>query len=327
MPDNHDEASPGSVSEADEALVARIADKMADRVWPILRAKLEAEKPWKKNIFIPDMEVYGIAPESDFMRFSTCAARDFFHPEFRRIAELMKIPLVFHRKYWEWVFVFHHIVRELAGALSGKRGLGFGVGGTEPLSAGFAKYGALITATDAPASIGDIWASGGAYASGADALPCEGIIERPDFRERVSFREVDMNDIPADMTGYDFCWSSCCFEHLGDLNKGLEFVINSVERTLKVGGVACHTTELNLSSNDRTIDSGPAVMYRRRDIDGLIEALRSRGHEASEFWVAPDSVAVDGYVDTPPYSAPPHLKLDLGGFTSTSAGIVVRRGR
>jgi SAM-dependent methyltransferase len=326
MPENDEESLSKLLTEL-EQLLPTLVPKIADRLWPLFLEKLQTDKPWKKNIFVPDAEVYALTPESDFMSFSTCAARDFFHPEFKRIREVMKVPSIFHRKYWEWVFIFHHISRGLD--LSGKRGLGFGVGSHEPLTAAFAKHGAYVTATDAPESIGVAagWASGGEFASSVDSLSCEGIMERSEFGRQVSFREVDMNDIPSDLTGYDFCWSSCCLEHLGDLDKGLAFIINSVERTLKVGGIACHTTEFNLSSNEQTLETGPSVLYRLKDIEALSRELRTRGHEVLEFRVAPDSVVVDGYVDTPPYSAPPHLKLDLSGFTSTSAGIVVRRGR
>lgn len=76
-----------------------------------------------------------------------------------------------------------------------------------------------------------------------------------------------MNAINANLQDYDFCWSSCALEHLGDLRRGFDFIINSVEKTLKVGGIACHTTEFNLSPNDTTVASGPTVLYRRKDLD------------------------------------------------------------
>ena len=94
-----------------------------------------------------------------------------------------------------------------------------------------------------------------------------------------------------------------------------------------MGGIACHTTELNLSSNDATVEEGLTVLYRRRDVEQLIEELTARGHSVEEFKIAPDSLAIDGYVDTPPFGPPVHLKLDLHSYTCTSAGLVIRRGR
>lgn len=184
-------------------------------------------------------------------------------------------------------------------------------------------------ATDAPAEIGvgSGWAVGGAFADGVKELRHEGIIDLEHLAKRASFRVCDMNAIPDDLNGFDFCWSSCCLEHLGTLRKGIDFIINSVEKTLKVGGTACHTTEFNLSSNEATVAEGSTVLYRRRDIDQLVGELVARGHNVDEFRIAPDSLAIDGYVDTPPFGPPVHLKLDLLSYTCTSAGLVIRRGR
>lgn len=322
------------------SLFARVADaaleRVASRLEPALLAKLEERlaarlleggKPWKKNLYIPSPDVHREDASRPFMQWSTCSASDFLHPEFTRIFSAMHFePFFFHRKYWEWVYIAHHL-RDCA--RHGKRGLGFGVGETEPLAALFASHGARILATDAPAAIGAAagWRQGGELAFAVDELRHEGIIDAERLRERVEFRECDMNAIPANLRDFDFCWSSCCLEHLGDLRKGLDFIVNSVERTLAIGGVACHTTEFNLSSNDSTVEQGSTVLYRRRDIEGLVDELRARGHEVDDFRIAPDSLVVDGYVDTPPYGPPAHLKLDLCGFTATSMGIVVRRGR
>ncbi|MBA4332286.1 MAG: hypothetical protein C0414_10080 [Brevundimonas sp.] len=260
------------------------------------------------------------------MPYSTCSSRDFFHPDFKRISGLIGIPEVFHRKYWEWVYVVHHAFR--TGSVGpDKRGLVFGVG-QETLPAVFASHGMRVTATDAPFEIGvgTGWQSGNEYAQALAAMP-HGAMDRADFERLVEWRECDMNAIDASLVDYDFCWSSCCFEHLGDLQKGIDFVINSVEKTLKVGGVAVHTTEFNLSSNENTVTSGSTVIYRLRDIEALVQTLRDRGHTVDPVLIAPDTLVIDGYVDTPPYSAPPHLKLALEGHVSTSIGLVVRRGR
>jgi hypothetical protein len=301
-------------------------DALVDRIMPVLMRRLASAKPWRDNLVIPDMDVYRAAQDDEFMRYSTCSSRDFFHPEFHRLSELIGIPMVFHRKYWEWVYVVHHAHR--TGAVrAGARGLVFGVG-QETLPAVFAASGMHVTATDAPTEIGigAGWQSGNEFAQGLAAMP-NGALDRAEFERLVEWRECDMNSIDPSLSDYDLCWSSCCFEHLGDLRKGVDFVINSVEKTLKVGGIAIHTTEFNLSSNADTIEAGATVIYRRRDIEELINELRRRGHEVDPLRIAPDSLAIDAYVDTPPYHAPPHLKLALEGYTSTSVGLVIRRGR
>ncbi|MEG2497610.1 hypothetical protein [Brevundimonas sp.] len=299
---------------------------LIERIFPEMLKRISEAKPWKNNIFIPDMSVYRVDPRSEFMRYSTCSSRDFFHPEFKRLSDLIGIPEVFHRKYWEWVFVTHHA---FAQGVTGPntRGIVFGVG-QETLPAIFAATGMRVTATDAPrdTSISQAWSTSNEYASELAAMP-SGTLSREEFESLVEWRECDMNVIPTEFKDYDLCWSSCCLEHLGSLQHGIDFIINSVENTLKIGGVAIHTTELNLSSNDHTVETGHTVLYRRKDLEQLVRQLEDRGHTVQPFLIAPDSLVIDGFVDTPPYEAPPHLKLALGGYVTTSAGLVIRRGK
>jgi tetratricopeptide (TPR) repeat protein len=294
---------------------------LVDLIMPEMLGRLALAQPWRANLFIPGTETYAVAEAAPFMRYSTCSAADFLHPEFARIVGMIGRTMILHRKLWEWVYVVHHLMG--AGVVGpGRRGLVFGVG-NEMLPALFASHGAAITATDAPADIGEAWQSTEQFASGLAAMP-EGALPREQFERLVSWEPCDMTAIPAHLTGYDFCWSSCCFEHLGSLRAGMDFVVNSVERCLAPGGVAVHTTELNLSSNDATVANGATVLYRRRDIEDLIAELRALGHEAAPFSIAPDTLTVDGFVDTPPY-ATPHLKLLLEGYVATSVGLVVRK--
>jgi hypothetical protein len=93
-------------------------------------------------------------------------------------------------------------------------GLGFGVG-IERLPCFFASFGANITATDAPA--GANWNASDNPSDHKNWLFYPELISRILFDERIFFQYCDMNDIPNHLTGYDFCWSSCCFEHLGSL--------------------------------------------------------------------------------------------------------------
>ena len=311
LPDLMRDVAAGYLSDTTNTddLVTRITDRFM------------AQQPWRANLFIPSIETYQKDAEQAFMQYSTCAADDFLHPEFDRITRMIDRTTVFHRKLWEWVYVIHHLLR--SGMVTpGRRGLAFGVG-QEMLPALFASHGAQITATDAPVDIGEAWASTNQFASGLAALP-EGPLPREQFERLVSWQPCDMTNIDAELTGYDFCWSSCCFEHLGSLRAGMDFVINSVEHCLKPGGVAVHTTELNLSSNDVTIANGPTVLYRRKDIEQLIEELRDRGHRVDLLRIAPDTLGVDNYVDLPPYAGP-HLKLLLEGYVATSVGLVVRK--
>src|SRR6516225_3315679 len=93
---------------------------------------------------------------------------------------------------------------------------------------------------------------------------------------------------------------------------------------LKPGGLAVHTTEFNVSSNDRTIDNGPLVIFRRRDIEKAAARLRAKGHSIDLDFDSGTTPA-DLYVDLPPYKKEPHLKLKIGEFVSTSIGLVIRK--
>nr|WP_321986245.1 hypothetical protein [uncultured Lichenicoccus sp.] len=285
--------------------------------------RIDKARPKLETLYIPPIGL--VTPTTgSFMQWSTCSAVDFLMPEFSRICEELCVTPLYHRKLWEWVFIVHHL-RRLDMLTAGKRGLVFGVG-TESLPSLFARDGVEVLATNAPDNIGAHWASSGEFASRLDDLCVTTIVDAEIFHKRVSYATCDMNAISEEFSGFDFCWSSCCFEHLGSLQAGLDFVVNSVEKTLKPGGVACHTTEFNLSSNEETVETGSTVIYRKRDIEGLISCLRSRGHEVDAFQVAPDQHPLDFYVDVPPYIQRPHLRLNLFGYTSTSVGLIIRRG-
>jgi hypothetical protein len=134
-----------------------------------------------------------------------------------------------------------------------------------------------------------------------------------------------MNDIPQELSHkFDFCWSTCAYEHLGSLERGLTFVERSID-TLVPGGVAVHTTEFNLSSNDDTVESTDLSIFRRRDMEELATRLTAAGHEVSPFdWTSGPGFA-ETVIDLPPYKTSPHLKLQVEQYACTSVGIIVRK--
>ena len=115
-------------------------------------------------------------------------------------------------------------------------------------------------------------------------------------------------------------------EHLGNLQNGLDFVVN-VMRLLKPGGVAAHTTEFNVASDDETIAEGPNCIYRERDLRQLGRRLRRDrcGLETLDFDCG--AHAYDLAYDRPPYFQPGsvHIKLEVGGHICTSFLLIVRK--
>jgi hypothetical protein len=276
------------------------------------------------QIWLPDPVVVGFQ-DGDYMRSANCLARDFYHREFAEFCKSLAVPAGLHRKLWEFGFIWHHL--RAGGAIRpGARGVGFGVG-RERFPSLFAKHGCKVLATDAPPDASAGWMETGQHSSSLDELFFPDIVSEEAFRENVRFEFCDMNAIGKDIHDCDFCWSSCSFEHLGSIDNGLDFVVNSVEKTLKIGGVACHTSELNLSSNDETLEGGPTVLFRRRDVEKLIERLERRGHKVTPLPIEPSKSFVDLLIDLPPYNSDLSLRLKLAKFVTTSFGIVVSRGR
>ena len=256
-----------------------------------------------------------------FPAYSTPVASDSSQPRFLEMCRLMALPPKFHRKLWEWTFILHELIE--AGVITeGSRGLGFGVG-TEALPAVFAASGVTVVATDAPDP--GTWVSGNQHSGSVDQLLHPEVAPDAVVRRQVTHQSCDMNDIDPTLTGFDFNWSSCSFEHLGSIEQGLDFVVNAIEMTLKPGGIGVHTTELNVQSTTDTITEGGTVLFRISDLQRLADRLTARGHHVEPIIVGPPSNAIDLHVDTAPYT-PIHLRLKVAGFTTTSVGLVVRRG-
>lgn len=290
-----------------------------------IMAQCEALLKAHQKPFIIPADVARLPQDSPFMQYSTCTAQDFYHPEFKRLADIIALDVFMHRKLWEYIFIQHHAFR-LDAVGEGRRAIGFGVG-TEPLPSAFAQHGTQVIATDIPFTADHQAMSQDAYLAHAMINLPSIHLDREQFGDKVTFDICDMNAIGEDIKDFDFCWSSGSLQQLGSIRKGREFIINSVEKVLKPGGVAIHTTEFNLSSNEDTEDRSDVVLFRRRDIDSLIKYLKRRGHEVEPFIVCNNVSPADNYIDTEPYCHDLHLKLRLKGHVTTSCGLVIRRGK
>jgi 2-polyprenyl-3-methyl-5-hydroxy-6-metoxy-1,4-benzoquinol methylase len=253
-----------------------------------------------------------------------CTAAQFEEPEFREAIAAMRLHPGAHRKLWEHAYIV--AVLTANGAIGpGKRALGFGCG-RERIPALLAARGTEVLATDAPEeeTFNQGWATTRQHAAAVSDLFRADIVDRDTFDRLVAFRAVDMNAIPADLADrFDCCWSSCSLEHLGSLRHGLDFIEASLA-TLRPGGIAVHTTEFNLTSNQETIETPALSIYRRRDIESLLARLVAQGHDVLPLKLDAGDALLDQIVDVPPYGLP-HLKLAVGNLTLTSIGVAVRR--
>ena len=234
----------------------------------------------------------------------------------------------YNRKVWEWAFILQSL--EQLGMLSeGKRAVGFGVG-NEPLPALFASRGISVVATDQDADAGEHWVSTGQLMHGLTGLSRPHLVPDEQLSERVSVRAVDMNAVPEDIGRYDIVWSSCVIEHLGSPERGLEFVLESCE-LLEPGGVAVHTTELELIPRDVTADYGNCAVFQLADLQRFAKAVEAAGYEASfNFHVSMDTpadrwVSLRGADAATPLEDEAHLRLVIGDSVSTSYGLLIRK--
>jgi SAM-dependent methyltransferase len=249
----------------------------------------------------------------------------------------LKVPVLFHRKLWEFAYALQAI-HESGCLRPGSRGLGFGCG-EEPLPSYFAARGVDVLVTDlAPTEAAARgWVDTGQHTSSLERAYRAQLVNRADFDRHVSLRHVDMNAIPPDLRDFDFCWSICALEHLGSLQKGLDFIENALA-TLRPGGVAVHTTEFNYLNDEQTIDHWVTVLYQKRHFRDLAEHLRGLGHEVAPLDFDVGDKPLDMFIDLPPYHHEwtdyqrevwripvQHLKVSFDGFACTCFGIIVRK--
>lgn len=230
-----------------------------------------------------------------------------------------------HRKLWEYCFILQALY-ERDMLQEGRRGLGFAVG-EEPLPSLMASLGCEILASDLDVSDerAGVWAETAQLASTLEGLNARGICDPDQFKDRVSFRPIDMNRIPSEVCDFDFTWSSCSFEHCGSIGLGKRFLREQM-RCLKPGGIAVHTTEYNLSSLEETVDEGTTVIFRRQDVEAMIRDLQAEGHTVEPLQLDVGSSLEDAHIDVFPYSDNVHLKLELfSQYVSTSVALIIRK--
>lgn len=230
-----------------------------------------------------------------------------------------------YRKYWEWSAILEAL--RTRGMLEpGRSGMSFAVG-QEPLPSIMASHGVRVLATDlAAASVSSAWADTGQHSTDLEGLYKESIVDRATFDSLVSFMPADMNALPPVGEQFDFVWTSCAFEHLGTLGNGLDFVVNAMD-FLKPGGIAVHTTEFNITSNEATIVEGWNCLYRKRDLEELDARLRFKqcALEPIDFDIGHHPY--DLMFDQEPYFNPGrvHIKLQIGNFICTSVLLIARK--
>lgn len=249
-----------------------------------------------------------------------CTASQFGEPDYDRLCAEIRQQKLYHRKQWEYIYTLR-MLEKFDLLRPGVSGLGFGCG-KEPLAVVMAKRGCAVLATDIRPEV-----DGDRFFGSTSVMDYfyEGICDKDTFLRNVSFREVNMNAIPEDLGRYDFLWSCCAFEHIGSLEHGLQFVLNA-NRHLKPGGVAIHTTEYNVSSDDETYQTPNLSLYRRRDLEDLARRVEAAGDRILPLDFTLGDLPQDNYVDLPPYQQNPHIRLLIEKYVTTSFGFAIVKG-
>jgi len=111
----------------------------------------------------------------------------------------------------------------------------------------------------------------------------------------------------------------------------LDFLVDNL-KTLKKGGLAVHTSEFNLTSDEKTLESKDICIFREKDIREISKKLEQMGHYVYPLNFEKGNEILDNFIDFPP---PPnispfqldfHLRINLFGFASTSFGIIIKKG-
>jgi SAM-dependent methyltransferase len=233
-----------------------------------------------------------------------------------------------HRKIWEFAIVAQVFQETIQSLLSSAQyidsAIGFGCG-KEPIPAYIASYGTGVMATDAPIDNSE-WTRTGQRVTGKSDIPWKGICHEMDL-ENLTFRQVDMNNIPDDLLRgqFDFSWSCGSLEHIGGLDQSIAFFCNQM-RCLRPGGIAAHTTEFNPFDTDETLNDRNLCLFRKRDLIRLRDRLKSQGDRLYSLDLSPGDMPEDMIVDEEPYTGKVHLSIKVGKWTTTSALLIAQKG-
>lgn len=236
----------------------------------------------------------------------TLRQSDMLTPAFAHWMGVIRERPRFHNKQWQFLCAL-----EAAHLLSSEgeiRAIGFGVG-REPLTAVFASWGWSVLATDyLDGQYSNDWAATQQLSSQVLDLNERNICPEADFLANTQFQNLDMNTIPKSWNGqFDFVWSMCALGHIGGYEKGLSFIRKSAD-LLRPGGVAVHTTELDISEGNQRFDTPGLSLYRERDLVRTLQDIAQAGFSVPNHDFSEGYGFLERFVDKPPYSEP-HLRL------------------
>lgn len=175
-----------------------------------------------------------------------CDIYDFFHPDIDGFLrdDLCSTPFG-SRRAWEFATIYRAL--RLKGKINPEAtGLAMGAG-TERLIYAIAPkvHKTLVT---------DLYLPDSGWVGVRTENPLELVMSKapwPVDRARIDACAMDMRDLKLPDNGYDFCWSTGAFEHIG-VDADFDRHLAEVHRVLKPGGVYAFTTAVVFG--DKTLD-------------------------------------------------------------------------
>ncbi|GMR25066.1 MAG: hypothetical protein BMS9Abin39_0342 [Ignavibacteria bacterium] len=172
-----------------------------------------------------------------------CDAADWFDTELNSIIlNELKEPPRFHRKQWEFAMIFLAL-KKLGCLNDNMTGLSLG-GGNERVLYSIAQHINKLTVTD-------LYDEETTWDCAKTNDPDEYIKASKPFDvddSKIKALRMDMRYLHFEDNTFDFCYSSCAFEHIGTFDDFVQH-LDEVYRVLKENGVYVFTTELQIGSN------------------------------------------------------------------------------
>jgi len=191
-----------------------------------------------------------------------CDAADWFDPEIKEvIANELQESARLHRKQWEFAMIFLTF-KKLGLLQSDKTGLSLG-GGNERVLYSIARSIKKLIVTD-------LYDDKTSWDCARTSDPNEFIKASMPFPiddEKIQALRMDMRYLDFDDNSFDFCYSSCAIEHIGEDKDFLQH-FNEVNRVLKKDGIYVLTTELQFG--EKTILDANNYVFTKKYLAELI---------------------------------------------------------
>ena len=231
-----------------------------------------------------------------------------------------------HNKQFQQYAIMESANRITSDIGKAKKAIGFGVG-VEPIPAALVKLGFDVLATDyLDGSIAEDWKRTGQLASEFQQLNQRGILTEQEFIDHLKFQNLDMNQSPKEMHGsFDFTWSSCALGHIGGYQNGLDFILDSLN-LLRPGGMAVHSTELDVSALGSIFTSPSLNFYKLDDLNETIKLAQKRGFETSLIQKRKMfSGKSERFVVLEPWDEKTHIRIEIFGREILSVVLIFRK--